>query len=179
MNSEMECTGDPRLVMEGRKSFPSGHSSCNYLIIIYYNSSSFNCVFLPVSFVGMGYLSLFLADRLHLYTEKGRGQSWRLLLCLAPLLGALVVALSRTCDYHHHWQDVLVGSILGYSIAYFCYRQYFPKKPIRTPTRTIRESELLQILELASESLRNSQANNEEGTGEEAKLMALSNTKWI
>lgn len=131
----------------------------------------------------MGYLSLYLMDRLHLFKEQGRGQSWRLLLCLAPLFGALLVALSRTCDYHHHWQDVLVGSLLGLGIGALCYRQYFPVKQIRTPTRSIRESELLQILESASESFKHNhhlQADNEDtAAGEEAKLMTLSNTKWI
>lgn len=144
-------------------------------------NDSANKLFLPVSFVAMGFLSMFLYDRLHLFTEKGRGQSWRLLLCMAPLFGALLVALSRTCDYHHHWQDVLVGSILGLTIGVVCYRQYFPLKQNRTPTRSIKETELLQILEHASESLKAGQSSNshEDAAGEETKLMALSNIKWI
>ena len=54
--------------------------------------------------------------------------SWRLLLSLVFLLVPLCIALSRTADYHHHWQDVLVGSLLGFSIIWMVYRQVSENK---------------------------------------------------
>lgn len=50
----------------------------------------------------------------------------RVLIALAPLLGAAMIAISRCEDYRHDVYDVTVGSILGMSIGYFSYRRYYP-----------------------------------------------------
>lgn len=129
MNSEMICTGEYWSVLDGRKSFPSGHSS--------------------FSFATLGYLSFYLIGKLKIFTEEGRGRSYRLIVCFLPSLVALLIgkfrsflaskcsfdiyqlrkfflAISRTMDYHHWKEDVVCGILIGIIIAYLCYRQYFP-----------------------------------------------------
>lgn len=68
--------------------------------------------------------SSFLAGQLHIFLP--RTDLFRVLLALAPLIGAALIAISRCEDYRHDVYDVTVGSILGISIAYFSYRRYYP-----------------------------------------------------
>ena len=50
----------------------------------------------------------------------------RVLLALAPLVGATLIAISRLEDYRHDVYDVTTGSVLGMLLAYFSYRRYYP-----------------------------------------------------
>ncbi|KAF2654264.1 PAP2-domain-containing protein [Lophiostoma macrostomum CBS 122681] len=102
------CTEeDHHTLHDGWRSFPSGHSS--------------------FAFSGLGYLALFLAGQCHVF--RPRTDLARVLLALAPLLGAALIAISRCEDYRHDVYDVTVGSLLGISVAYYTYRRYYP--PLR------------------------------------------------
>ncbi|ORX92617.1 PAP2-domain-containing protein, partial [Basidiobolus meristosporus CBS 931.73] len=99
------CTQTDEFIFnDGLKSFPSAHTS--------------------LGFAGLGFLSLYLAGKLHLF--DGRGHTYKSFLVVLPVVGALLIGISRICDYRHHWSDVFTGAIIGIVTACFSYRQYFP-----------------------------------------------------
>ncbi|KAK2850656.1 hypothetical protein FQN49_005449 [Arthroderma sp. PD_2] len=99
------CTStNQHILNEGWRSFPSGHSS--------------------FGFSGLGYLSFFLAGQLRAW--RPRSGLPRLLVSLSPLLGALMIAISRVADYRHDVYDVSSGAIIGLGTAYVIYRCYYP-----------------------------------------------------
>ncbi|XP_035205083.1 phospholipid phosphatase 5-like isoform X2 [Stegodyphus dumicola] len=87
---QLPCSGKNEDIIEGLKSFPSGHSS--------------------FAFASMMFCALYMCGKLQVFNQRGRGQSCRLVLALSPLLAAVFIALSRTCDYHHHWQGKICFS---------------------------------------------------------------------
>jgi len=55
-----------------------------------------------------------------------RGEVWKTIIVLVPILAASMVAISRIMDARHHPFDVLSSSLLGMFVAWVSYRQYFP-----------------------------------------------------
>ncbi|CAI9754564.1 unnamed protein product [Fraxinus pennsylvanica] len=104
LDGDVMCTGDMKLVKEGYKSFPSGHSSW--------------------SFAGLGFLSWYLCGKIKVF--DGRGHAAKLCIVLLPYLFATLVAISRVDDYWHHFTDVIAGSVIGILVSSFCYLQFFP-----------------------------------------------------
>jgi diacylglycerol diphosphate phosphatase/phosphatidate phosphatase len=100
------CTNpDQRVLQDGWRSFPSGHSS--------------------FSFAGLGFLAFVLAGQLRAFRP---GSNYlKVLAVLVPLCLAASVAISRLEDYRHDPYDVTAGSLLGLSVAYLNYRRYFPR----------------------------------------------------
>ncbi|KAK9467985.1 phosphatidic acid phosphatase type 2/haloperoxidase [Lipomyces arxii] len=99
------CTQtDIMILNEGFRSWPSGHSSA--------------------AFSGLFYLALYLAGKLSLLDNKG--EVWKSIIVMTPVLGALSIAASRILDHRHHGTDVLTGSLLGVATSIMAYRLYYP-----------------------------------------------------
>ncbi|XP_028457193.1 phospholipid phosphatase 1 isoform X1 [Perca flavescens] len=121
---DFTCTGDAKMVNEGRLSFYSGHSSFSM------------------------YCMLFLA----LYLQARLQAEWARL--LRPTLQFFLIAasvytgLSRVSDYKHHWSDVLTGLLQGALMALlvvFCVSDFFKPRvdahqEVNIPHTTLQET---------------------------------------
>lgn len=125
---------DDYLLKDAFKSFPSGHTSSNILLTLLYIYAKVSLANLSklrkfwqkkVGFAGLVYLSLYLAGKLRLFVVK-TGYFYRAFICSVPILGAVLVAVSRIRDYKHHTWDVVIGALFGILFANFAYRQYYP-----------------------------------------------------
>ncbi|KAJ9173998.1 hypothetical protein P3X46_017075 [Hevea brasiliensis] len=104
VTKDVICHGDAKVIKEGYKSFPSGHSSW--------------------SFAGLTYLAWYMSGKLRVFDR--RGHVAKLCIILIPVLIAVLVGISRVDDYWHHWTDVFAGALIGTTVAAFCYLQFFP-----------------------------------------------------
>lgn len=104
LDGRPDCADNAVNPDEGRKSFPSGHTSW--------------------STAGLGYLTFWLMGKLRCF--DGSAQPMRFVGSLLPLLGAVWIGLTRLQDYWHHVEDVAAGFVLGLTMAYCFYRQIYP-----------------------------------------------------
>jgi membrane-associated phospholipid phosphatase len=92
--------------IEARLSFPSGHSS--------------------FAFCAMTLVSLYLAGKLRLYSNR-LTSLWKLVACVyIPQVSAAFLAISRTRDFHHNFADIVAGSAIGVLVAQSVYFLFFP-----------------------------------------------------
>jgi len=87
------CKGSAKIITEGRKSFPSGHSS----------SSMFAAVFTMI----------YLGKRCSGRCRRALGYLFLPVVQVIVLCGALAIAASRSLDNRHHAGDIIGGGIIG------------------------------------------------------------------
>ncbi|KAJ1553386.1 hypothetical protein HK096_008040 [Nowakowskiella sp. JEL0078] len=120
------CTGDKMLVEDGRKSFPSGHSSESFSGITFFVLWILRTTGLvPLQKIvrGSKYRNKSILISGHRILLAG-------VLSIAAMLGATYIAISssqRTQQYVHHPSDVATGMILGVVIAIVVFRAVFFK----------------------------------------------------
>jgi len=91
---------------ESRLSFPSGHAS--------------------ISFAAMTFVCLYLSGKLQIYSDSRGVSLGKGLIALSPLGISIFITVSRVLDYHHHFSDIIAGSLIGTGVSFFCYFIYYP-----------------------------------------------------
>ncbi|MES1915154.1 MAG: hypothetical protein MHM6MM_007140 [Cercozoa sp. M6MM] len=125
------CTNpNAREVADGLKSFPSGHSAAIFAGGVFATLLLASAMrFFANDFEVC--LHTKLASTAEVSTHESDFLSFlpryvQLPLILSPLLGASLVAVSRTVDYHHNFDDIVAGAAIGSVISSVVYFAHFP-----------------------------------------------------
>lgn len=103
------CHAKGAVLWEARRSMPSGHSSS--------------------SFCFSTFMALFLFHQVFVGRAR-RLTGLRIALAAFAMAPAVYISLSRIIDFRHHWEDVLVGSLIGTGFSIMCYQVYYPASEI-------------------------------------------------
>jgi len=105
---EFGANEDESEYVDGRKSFPSGHSA-NAIGVLFYTS-------------------LYLLGKLRPFDEtQGDGFFFQYIIICAPTVFGLYISASRITDYAHFMEDVIAGWIIGLFFSFTCYcLVYYP-----------------------------------------------------
>ncbi|OCT90454.1 phospholipid phosphatase-related protein type 5 isoform X2 [Xenopus laevis] len=95
VSTPQACTGDPDLIAEARKAFPSKPAALGAYSAVYTTM----------------YVTLVLRIKGSRLVKPS--------LCFAILSPSWLLSLLRVAEYRNHWRDVLAGTIVGSAIAVF------------------------------------------------------------
>jgi len=113
-----DCINDSKelIVKDGRRSFPSGHTSFIF-------AGAMFCALYSGYWLGTWRSSLSLG--LGSKSRNFPGVSAKLATVFVFLLPAIYVGASRTRDYRHHPSDVIAGAIIGSVTSFIIFFQYY------------------------------------------------------
>lgn len=100
--SDLTCTGNAQVILDGRRSFPSKQTA--------------------LAFAGGTFLTLYLAGKLGWLRDDA---FWKVPVILAPMLGATFLGVAQVVNNRNHWEDVLIGGLLGAAAAFISYHLHF------------------------------------------------------
>ena len=110
------CDSTETEVMDGRRSFPSGHAS--------------------ISFAGWTVACLFVFSRIPVRV-RSTDVFWRVVILIPIMMFPSIVAVSRTRDNRHNFSDILAGSCIGVFAGVLIYSLHFyfnAKVPVNRKT---------------------------------------------
>ena len=99
------CSGDGKHIREGRKSFPSGHSSH--------------------AFASFLFIALVLGEHWKMWNQNKKcvTRFWKVFVWSFPIFLAFLISVTRFLDNRHHVTDILAGILLGSACAYLGFSQ--------------------------------------------------------